>query len=336
MSYNLYTQKYVAEIRNKIEINRSFLKDLFFPKSDPKEVEEFMMEIEKNGETYAPFITQLESGRPMPGTTRKSYLIQAPELGPEYTLQARDYFERPVGEQISERTAVNVAKRIKSILEQQEREIVNKEELMVAQFMTTGKVISIGKDSEYEVDYEVANIGTLAAGEQWDEATGKPKESLKKMIAEAEACGQKVQAVVMGWEAAQCFEKALQGDREFSTDNQSEFVKKVLRESPGVIWLGTYKTFGCEVFQYYRKVADYEGTQVELIPSNMVCGGPIEGTMLYGAVINTLDTKSNPIKVGSRFSWKDTSNPKTQKVVTNSRPVLQPCNPDGYFSYEVL
>lgn len=336
MGFNLYTQKHVTEIRNNIEINRSFLKNLFFPKVDEKAVQEFMMEIEKNGETYAPFITKLEAGRPMPGTTRNTNIITAPELGPEYTMQPDDYFERPVGEQISERTAMNTAKKMKRVLEQQEREIANKEELMAAQFMTTGKVISIGKDSEYEVDYGVSNIGTLPTEEQWDQTTANPKASLKKMIAEAEACGQKVQAVVMGWEAAQCFEKALQGDREFSSDNQSEFVKKVLRESPGVIWIGTYKTFGCEIFQYYRKVADYEGNQIDLIPSNMVCGGPIEGTMLYGAVVNTLDQKSSAIKVGARFSWKDTSSPKTEKIVTNSRPVLQPCNPDGYFAWEVL
>lgn len=336
MSYDLYKQSTIAAIRTKIEVNRSFLRDLFFPKLEPQETEDMVLEIEKNGETYAPFLTELESGRPMSATRRKSYIITAPELGPEYNLSSKDYFERPIGEQVSQRVADNVAKTIRKILERQEREIANKEELMVAQFLTTGKVVSIGTDSEYEVDYEVPNIGTLSTAEQWDKDTSNPKESLKKIIVEAEACGQKVGAIVMGWKAAQCYEKALQKDREFSTDSQSEFVKKVTRENPGVIWLGTYKTFGCEIFQYYRKIADYEGKQIDLIPENVVCGGPLEGTMLYGAVINTLDSKSNPIKKGKRFSWRDSQNPKTEKIVTNSRPVLQPCNPDGYFAYEVL
>ena len=54
-----------------------------------------------------------------------------------------------------------------------------------------------------------------------------------------------------------------------SKDLQNEFVKKVLRIHPGVIWLGTYTTYGVELFSYSRKVIGVDGKSIQLMPTNM-------------------------------------------------------------------
>ena len=41
------------------------------------------------------------------------------------------------------------------------------------------------------------------------------------------------------------------------------------------------------------------------------------------------------VHMTERYSNLDTTNPKAAKITTESRPVLQPCDVDAYFSYIV-
>lgn len=333
----MYNTRRVTKVRAAMDMKRNFLTALFFSEKIEQDKRTVRIEMEKNGEYFAPFVTKMESGRPMPDTTIKTNDVEIPEVAPEYTLKPDDYYKREAGQEESVDVVRNVLNKIKRILTNQENYITNKEELMVSQFLTTGKITSIGKEAEVEIDYQVSNIGVLPVEEQWNQATATPKLSLEKMIMDAEECGTKVGAVVMGWEAGYNFENSLDKDKEFSKDNQTEWVKKQLRQYPGVIWIGTWNKFGIELFRYTRNVKNSDdNSNVALMPQNMVVGGPIGGTMLYGSIINTSIPNTNPVKVGARFAWKDSTTAKTEKITTSSAFVLQPLDPDSYFAYEVL
>ena len=294
----LYTPVTIKKVRQNLDVKRDFLTGLFFEKSSKSLTPTIILEYTKAGEAVAPFLTPMEAGRPVYSRTKKSNVINAPSIGPEYSLTEKDLFERPAGASIEEfNPAIETGKRIGEILGDQENYIKNRIELMVSQFLTTGIVKSGDKEIEYEVNYELGNKVTLASGKAAD------------LLVNSEA-----------------FKKAV------SQDLQSEFVKKAVRTYPGIIWIGTYKKFGVELFSYSRKVTDTDGKSIQLMPTNMVIGGPAAGEVIYAPIVFM---GNGFVHMTERYSNLDTTNPKAAKITTESRPVLQPCDVDAYFSYVV-
>lgn len=328
---DIYTPKTVKKIRDKAELKRNFLISLFFPRRTPVTTEEIILECTKSGEQTAPFITPLESGRAIKSKKVRTNVITAPNLGVAEILTPKDFFVREAGMQLSGDfdPVIRASKRVGEILKKQENYIVNKEELMVGQFLTTGKVTSLTGEDGYEVDYELENISTLSSGEQWGKPGVNPLTSLDEIISNAEASGVLVGNIVMGVDAAKNFINSEYTKEILSKDLQSEFVKEVVREYPGVVWLGTYKTYGVEIFRYKRKVLGPDETPMEIIPSNIVIGGPKDGEILYAPIVNM---GKGDIHVTERYSNVEIPTPKVKKITTESRPVLQPSDLDGYFS----
>lgn len=329
----LYTPMTIKKIRQQAEIKRDFLTGLFFSKSSNSATEVIVLEYTKSGEAVAPYLTPLEAGRPVYNKTKKSNVITAPSIGPEYTLTAKDLFERAAGQSLEGFDPVQeTGKRIGEILKDQENYIKNREELMVSQFLTTGIVKSGEKEVAYEVNYELGNKVTLESEKKWTNEGINPLKSIDAMIQKAEESGYKTENVVLGLKAADILVSSKDYKNAISTDLQSEFVKKAIRVYPGIIWLGTYKKFGVELFSYSRVVIEADGTKKQLMPTNMVIGGPSHGEIIYAPIVFMAD---GIIHLAKRYSNLDTSNPKIAKITTESRPVLQPCDVDAYFSYVV-
>lgn len=47
--------------------------------------------------------------------------------------------------------------------------------------------------------------------------------------------------------------------------------------------------FGVELFSYNRKVIGEDGKAIQLLPTNMVIGGPSQGEILYAPIIYMAD-----------------------------------------------
>lgn len=337
MPSSIYTTKTVREIRKKGEVKRNFLRELFFKKTTLIQTENVLLETKRGGEYVAPMVTPLESGRALPDKARRTNEIEAPNIGISYSLTPKDYFERAVGAQLSggESPVLLAAKKVGEILRDQEKYISNREELMTAQFLTTGKVESLSGDAGYEVDYGLENIETLPLNEQWDKEGVDPLASLDRLIATAEETGEKVENVVMGLKASQIFMEKLLTSKKLSKDSQSEFVKKVVREYPGVVWLGTYVTYGVELYRYNRTITTAKGEKINLIPTNIIVGGATGGEVLYSPVINMGAKSGSEVHPVARYSCISTPTDKTKYITTESRPVLQPVELSGYFSATV-
>ena len=95
--FDLYTPKTIREVRNQWTPKRNFLTELFFNNADTVQTEEIILEITKFGDHIAPFITPLESGRPIVDRKVATNLIKAPNVGVERTLSPKDYFVRDAG-----------------------------------------------------------------------------------------------------------------------------------------------------------------------------------------------------------------------------------------------
>ena len=329
----LYTPVTIKKVRQNLDVKRDFLTGFFFEKSSKSLTPTIILEYTKAGEAVAPFLTPMEAGRPVYSRTKKSNVINAPSIGPEYSLTEKDLFERPAGASIEEfNPAIETGKRIGEILGDQENYIKNRIELMVSQFLTTGIVKSGDKEIEYEVNYELGNKVTLASGKKWTDTGVNQLSSLDSIIQKAEENGYKTENIVLGLKAADLLVNSEAFKKAVSQDLQSEFVKKAVRTYPGIIWIGTYKKFGVELFSYSRKVTDTDGKSIQLMPTNMVIGGPAAGEVIYAPIVFM---GNGFVHMTERYSNLDTTNPKAAKITTESRPVLQPCDVDAYFSYVV-
>ena len=259
----LYTPVTIKKVRQNLDVKRDFLTGLFFEKSSKSLTPTIILEYTKAGEAVAPFLTPMEAGRPVYSRTKKSNVINAPSIGPEYSLTEKDLFERPAGASIEEfNPAIETGKRIGEILGDQENYIKNRIELMVSQFLTTGIVKSGDKEIEYEVNYELGNKVTLASGKKWTDTGVNQLSSLDSIIQKAEENGYKTENIVLGLKAADLLVNSEAFKKAVSQDLQSEFVKKAVRTYPGIIWIGTYKKFGVELFSYSRKVTDTDGKSI--------------------------------------------------------------------------
>lgn len=332
MPINIYTTKTIRKIRELADIKRNFLRELYFKGSSKVNTEEIVLEIQKGGEYIAPLVTPIENGKVIPRNSRYTNIIMAPTVAAKYTLTPKDMFSRPEGAVIGgENPNISAGKLIGKILENQENYIKNREELMVAQFLTTGKVESVNGDNGYEVDYGLENIETLPSADMWDKTGVDPLISLDKLISNAEKNGVKIKNIVMGRKAAQLFIEKLHENKKLSKDLQSEVSKNMVREYPGVTWLGTYNTYGVEIYRYDRVVKTITNDNIDLIPENVVIGGPEAGEVLYAPIV-IMSEKGPELHLTERFSTTNVSaNKKISEIVTEARPVLQPVELTGYF-----
>lgn len=338
MPLQLYTPISIRKIRDRAEVKRNFLTAIFFNKKAMSETEDILLEIEKGGEHVAPYITPLESGKPVPDKKTMSQFVKAPNIGTENTLEPKDMFVRETGMPISGgyNPKAAAARKIGKILGLHERYIVNKEELMVGQFLTTGKVTSLGKEAEFELDYGLENISTLSSTDMWDQTGVNPYISLSKIIRNAEVGGIKVENIILGEAAADALLENPNTEKYLSKDLQNEFVKDILRTYPGIEHLGRMTKYGVDLFSYRRKVIAPDGvTQVDILPINMVIGGPSGGTMLYAPIIN-MGENDGEIHMKQRYSDIEKLSNKVKRISTESRPVLIPEDLDAYFAVTVL
>ena len=222
----LYTPKTIRKIRENVEVKRNFLTELFFKKETPVSTEEIILEYTKAGEAVAPYLTPLEAGRPVYSRSKKSNVIIAPSIGPEYSLTPKDMFAREAGQAIENYSpAKMVGEKIGRVLLDQENYITNKIELMVSQFLTTGIVKSGDKEAEYEVNYELGNKVTLDSTHKWTAAGVDPLFSLDEMIKKAEENGLKTENIILGSKAAEILRKSEEFKKAISKDLLNEFVK---------------------------------------------------------------------------------------------------------------
>lgn len=335
MPNSLYTQANIKKVRTKIDIKRNFLLQTFFNKKDKSTTSKIILELTKSKEATAPFVTLLDKGKLMLANKTRTNMIEAPKIAISKPIDQSTLEGRPEGVALGNGEIEHHAKIMRKILLDQENYIINKEELMVSQFLTSGKVMNQEGEAGYEVDYGLGNIETLPMEKLWSKPEVDPIESLDRIIAKTEESGSIVEVIVMGMEAAICFTKNIHAQKLVSKDLQSEFVKEVTKKYPGVVWIGTYKTYGIELFRYKRSVLDLAGNKIDLMPDNVVIGGPKGGEIIYAPIMNTSNPKEAPLKRVERYSHVSNIEDSGLMITTTSRPMLNPMDVDGYFCVTV-
>lgn len=332
---DFYSTSVMREVRSTFGRKENWLIDMYFKKKSTVSDENIILEMKKGQNKAAPFISDVENGRPIREKGRVSNVIIAPSIGVETPLTAKDIFKRPVGaaQQGGPTLADRYGKRVAEILADQENALINKEELIIAQFLTTGKVVSLEGEHPVEIDYQMPTIETLTAGNKWGEANVDIFASIRKYVDNAEKLsGAIVNSVTLGEKSASKLLNNPDLDKRLDVKNKSEAILAVVAMYPGIRYLGRLDG-KIDIYSFSKQLTNAKGGVFDLIPPNIMIGGPSDGEIIYAPII---DFEEEAIYEEMRHTRNTVSKTGKQKVIsTEARPVLQPCDLSAYFSVVV-
>lgn len=335
MAVDFYSTSVIREVRSTFGRKENWLVDMFFKRKSTVSDENIILELKNGQNKAAPFISDVENGRVIKEKGRISNVIKAPSIGVEHPLTAKDIFMRVVGgtQQGGPTLAQRYQSRVAQILAEQENALINKEELIVAQFLTTGKVVSLDGEHPVEIDYQMPTIETLTAGNKWGEANVDIFTSIRKYVDNAEkASGAIVNMVVLGERGANKLLNNPELDKRLDVKNKTEAILEVVAKYPGIRYLGRLDG-KIDIYSFNKQLTDAKEEVIDLIPQNIMIGGPSEGEIIYAPII---DFEEEAIYEEMRHTRNTVSKSGKQKIIsTESRPVLQPCDLKAYFSVVV-
>ncbi|ADO83718.1 major capsid protein [Ilyobacter polytropus] len=336
MSNTITHKKTIREIRRRGEIQRDALTKMFFPNDEIVYTEQVVLDLKNMGKSMAVFVSPIVGGKAQTENGQSTKIIENPPyVESRKVISAETLFKREAGEAVETGAAGALQRKQAKLLGQEEAEVKNKIEYMVGQFLQTGKINSLDGESQWEYDYAMSNKVTLTGEDLWNTSTSDPVADIETAINTAEESGEKVEVIVLGQNAANDFinntkAQALLDNRRIKL---GEIDPKKL--APGFKYLGTINYSGVDIYSYNRSVTAPDGSNVKILADNAMVGGPIDRSILYAPIINLKD-KDSPLKFTARYSdLKVAENGKTAHVTTETRPVFEPGDMAGYFSWVV-
>ena len=321
-----------------------FLLNMFFPGIVTFATQEIAFDKVVKDVTLAPFVSPVVAGKArrkqggMLKSLKPAYVKPMDIVDPQMLLQRRP--GELIGGSLSpvqRRLAV-----ITQMLQDQDDAITHREEWMVSQILTTGKVVLEGEEFEkVEVDFgrNKANTIALTGASKWDSsdldrASSQPIDDLEDW---AELCSGPVDTVVMGkkaWRQLISFEpvqKLLNTRR--GSKSEAETGPSQVRDYQ---YKGTIGTF--EIYVYTGKYKDAKGDMQPFLPEGGVLLGNsgYNGIRAYGA-IQDARANANGVVEASRYpkNWF-TENPSVENLMTQSAPLPITPDPDAFVFAKVL
>lgn len=332
MPVDFYSTSVIREVRSSFSRKENWLVDMFFKKKETVSDENIILELRRGQNKAAPFISEVENGRVIKSKGRTTNVIKAPSIGVEYPLTAKDIFMRTVGgsQQNGPSLVERYSKKVAEILVDQENALVNKEELMVSQFLTTGKVVSLEGEHPVEIDYKMPNIETLEAGKKWGETGVDIFASIRSYVDNSEKkSGNVVNNIVLGETAANKLLNNSELDKRLDVKNKTEAILEVVSKYPGIRYLGRLDG-KIDIYSFSKQQTNSKDEILDLLPPNVMIGGPTDGAILYAPIV---DMRERVIYEEMRHTRNRVSDTGKQEVIsTESRPVLEPCDLEAYFS----
>jgi hypothetical protein len=297
----------------------------------------------KKGRKLAPLVSPMESGKPnkersaIQQSITPAYVKPTDAITSDLLLKRRPG-ERPLG-------TLNPAERRQAIvadkLMEQDASIERREEWMVVQMLTTGKVVLEGPEFEsVELDYERSpeNQVTLIGGDCWDvldkETSEKP---LKDIEAWAENCHLLADHVVMDKSTWSIFK-------------QFKCVKDLMDTRRGSKSTGETGPLNNQAFKWVATVGEYDiyvtngayENDAGVDTKYFAAGGVLVGSsaaeiyMAYGG-IQDVEANANGIVETERYpsNWFQ-KNPSIEMLQTQSAPVPVMFDADDFCFAHVL
>lgn len=323
---------------------RTFLKDTFFNVPNTFTTESVDVEYRKGRRKMAPFVSPRMSGRvtERAGFTTKSF--KPARIKPKRVITGDDIQKRSLGENIYSTKSPDqrAIEMVANDLAEMDEEITRREEWMIAQILTTGKVDIIGEGVDQQLDFDFTNKVILSGTDTWGNADSNPYEDLMKWrLKVLQASGVTPNTVILSSDVVMPFLSNPNVSK--LLDNRNAYIGKIDPKAlpNGVTYYGTFAALGVDVYSYDEWYYDEEaGEEKPMIPEGTVIIGSSNARshICYGAVTLTDNKTNNFITYeGARIpdSWVK-KDPAARFMQLHSNPVPVPHEVDSWLVATVL
>ncbi len=317
----------------------SFLLNTYFRYIQQSDAEEIHFDVVTSNRGLAPFVSSYVAGGIVAekGVTTKSFKpayvkIRTP-LAPKGSLK------RIAGEKIGgdytpqERTLG----RIRKTIDDQIMMIMRRKEVMAAEVLRTGASVIEGEDYptqiiDYGRDPELTR--TLVSAARWGEAGVNPLYDLQDWaLLVLKKSGFNPNIITMDVDAWRLFVASPDVKNQLDTRNiTGNTIENKAQASAGGVYQG--RIGGFEFYTYADFYLDANGVLQSVLPSYTVLmgGDGIEGTQVHGAIIDD-EAGMQALEFFTK-SWLE-PDPSLRQVMTQSAPLIVPCNPNACLSATV-
>jgi hypothetical protein len=314
------------------------LQDLVFKVRHPNETDTIDVDIIKGGKKLAPFVTDLEGGKIVTGTTRESRSVKTPRIRLKEPMPAKKLLgERGVGQTYYAGGIADVNQAMNQKIAWENRELKNqiltREEWMCAQALG-GKIVVIQDNVAFQVDYLMppSHKIVLAGDDKWTAEAGDPLanvQSWSDTIVKALGFGPDI--MICGTNAAAALRKKIAKDGWFDSRRVSAGSFDWNMTSNYMGDLG-----GISVYRYGSAYEDGAGVDQNLIDPNKIylVATQARFSIEFGII---LDLDAGATVVGEYFAknWM-TKDPSVLWNLIESRPLPVMWQPEAVVEAEVL
>lgn len=343
---NLFTTRTLMGVVKLVKPSKKFLTNTFFKKTNPIITPTIDIDLVKGKRKLAPFVSQ-RIGSSTVGTegfTTQTY--KPPMVAPDFPFTGEDLQVRLPGENIysgnspDDRLAVLILNKLQEFDEM----ISRREEWMVAQALTTGKIPVKGEGIDQLIDFSFTNKETLATKAKWNykasDYTGNPIATLKKWKRTLAQAGFTPTHVIMDTDSSDAFLAHPEVVKYFNTAsaNFGTFAPRAV-DADGTTFICHINEIGLDVYSYEEWYIDpTDDTEKPIIPSGTVIMASSNSnstgfTMAYASIIDVNHGTSNLARVPK--SWMQ-EKPSVRYLALQSRPLPIPTMVDSWFVGTVL
>lgn len=326
------------------------LRDMLFPNAPTFPTRKIEMDFRKGAYLIAPFVAPYVSGIIMERNGYQTREYEPPTIAPKRVMDPKVLEKTIPGENTF--SLMTPAERQEYYLQQDMQEmddsISRREEAMVCELITTGKIVVKGyygedltKYVENTVDYSFTNKEVLSGEAAWNLATSTKYQDLNDAVDAVREAGYNPINCVLGQTAW----KYLRDD--------ADFIKKLdtrrlelgtiapevrLQNGTGFIYVGTLTELGLDLWVYYAYYKDYDGTIKKYIPEDHVAILPATiGDIAYAAITYIEDD-------GQYYTYEGTRIPRelinkqnnVKEMILSAKPIPRPFDVDSWYVLDVL
>lgn len=346
MAVDLFQTRTLLGVVKLVKPAKRFLTNTFFSKVNPVITSTIDIDLVKGKRKLAPFVSQRigSSTVGQEGFTTQTY--KPPMVAPDFPFTGEDLETRLPGENIysgnspEDRLAVLILNKLNEF----EDMIARREEWMVAQALTTGKIPVKGEGIDQLIDFSFTNKETLAIKAKWSykasDYTGNPIADLKRWKRALAKAGFTPTHVIMDADSADAFLLHPEVVKLFNTAsaNFGNFSPRAV-DPDGTTFICRINEIGLDIFSYEEWYIDpADSVEKPIIPSGTVImvsnNSTATGfTMAYASITDVNRGTFNLSRVPDTWMQKK---PDARYLALKSRPLPIPTMVDSWYVGTVL
>lgn len=337
---DIYSTGALVRVVESLDVPVPFLLNRYFTLRQQSENEKIYFDRKDKKRRLAPFVSPLVEGKVVEALGYKTESFEPPYVKPKTPINPNQQFRRRAGEAIGgslspqQRRDLAVAE----ALREHEEMILERENVMAAEVLRTGKLTITGEGyGTVVLDFgrDPALTVTLTGSDAWDNGGGDPVSDIEEWASLIqEKSGAVVTDVVLEPTAWRHMRQNEQVQKLLDTRRGSASTAETGPLAANKVrFVGTIGEFN--LFVYQDRYVDENGTEQRVLPvGTVIMAGPeMEGTRAYAAI---RDPRAEFAAV-PRFPkmWIE-EDPAMEWIMTQSAPLTVPYRIDASLSATVL